>query len=87
MHVQEILNELNQNENFIKTTKENNVASIASYLKKSDEKIKKKMVQKIETKYKKFFERKDTNFEDDAFNSNVSHVTATQECYIEELDG
>lgn len=34
---------MNKNYNFIKTTKENNLASIGFYLQKSNEKLKKKM--------------------------------------------
>ena len=87
MYVQEILNQLNQNENFIKTTKENNVASIEFYLKKSDDQIKKKMVEKIEKKYKKFFNLKPTNFQGNTLKSNASRLNASQDYDIDDMEG
>ena len=58
------------------------MASIEFYLKKSDGKIKKKMVEKIEKKYKKFFDLKPANFEGITLNNNFSQVNAVQKCHI-----
>ena len=56
-----MIKESNLAENFIGNLKTNNIKSINFYLKNSDKKLKRRMIQKIENKYDHFLKTNENN--------------------------